>query len=61
MDQIYLFCYLVIIVFGIISPLQYFVVTEFQAKRMGIWGIPSRLIFFIVWKVRQMISQLVEQ
>ena len=32
---------------------QCIVITEFQAKRMGIWGYPARVAFFVMNKVKK--------
>jgi len=43
-------------IFLFTSALQCLVITEFQAKRMGVWGIPSLLGFFFKKRIESAVA-----
>lgn len=60
MRHILQLAYLLGFVFFCLSFLQCLVVTEFQAKKMGIWGIPCLLAFFLLKSIRY-IAKLIKE
>ncbi len=49
MNQFY-FCFAILIGLWLLQPLA---VTEFHAKRMGLWGLPTTITFFLLRSFRK--------